>query len=414
MSYNKEIQIISKYATSKENGFETRIFTIARLLVKRGYCVTIVTSNSNHLAHFSPFKGLFKTEEIGGIKVYWINTLKYNKSISLMRILSWFDFELKLFILLLFKVKISDILIVSSLSLLSIINGLIFKKNKTKLIFEIRDIWPLTLVEEGNYSPGNIAVKFLALIEKTGYLRSDYIIGTMPNLKAHVHSITKNKNLKVGFVPFGYKYNPSVTVKSIITNKIKELIKDKFVLCYCGTISLTNGLDSLIKTIKLYDTKNINDVFFLIVGDGLMSLDYQKYLSNCNNVIFTGKVSRESVQAYLKISDLLYFSSLPSKVWDYGWSPNKLIDYMSSEKPVLAAYDGHRSMINESDSGFFIKSNDVNELDVAIQNIKIMEKDKLIKMGKNGKKWLLENRTWEKVTDSYENIFDELIDINKI
>ena len=411
MNLKKEIQIISKYVSTKSNGFETRIFTIAKILVKRGYSVTIITSNSNHLAQFNPFKGLFKSEEIEGVKVLWINTLKYQKSISVMRVLSWLDFEFKLFFLLLFfKIKIKGITIVSSLSLLSILNALLFKRKNSKIIFEIRDIWPLTLVEEGGYSQSNLAVKFLGFVERIGYIKSDYIVGTMPNLKPHVDNIIKNNKIPVGFVPFGYKEVKKVITKNEIykIEQIKNLIKDKFVLCYCGSISLTNGLSSLIETIKLYNQKNITDVFFLIVGDGLMSSDYQNQLKNCKNVLFTGKVKRDSVSSYLKLSNLLYFSSLPSKVWDYGWSPNKIIEYMSSGKPVLAAYDGYRSMINEANSGFFIKSNNINELDFIIQDIKNNNPKSLENMGQNGIKWLVENRNWEKITNEYEKIFSQL------
>ena len=135
MTSKKDILIISKYVSTESNGFETRIFTIARILVKRGYSVTIISSNSNHLAHFKPFDGLFKKEEISGINVIWINTLKYNKSISLKRVLSWFDFELKLGLLLFSKIKIKEITIVSSLSLLSILNTILFKNKNSKIIF---------------------------------------------------------------------------------------------------------------------------------------------------------------------------------------------------------------------------------------------------------------------------------------
>ena len=81
---------------------------------------------------------------------------------------------------------------------------------------------------------------------------------------------------------------------------------------------------------------------------------------------------------------------------------------MSSGKPVLAAYDGHRSMINEANSGFFIKSNNIEELDLAIQDIKNTNIKVLENMGLNGKKWLNENRNWESITNEYEKIFSQL------
>ena len=81
---------------------------------------------------------------------------------------------------------------------------------------------------------------------------------------------------------------------------------------------------------------------------------------------------------------------------------------MSSGKPILAAYDGYRSMVNEANCGFFIKSNNINELDLNINIIKNMKSSILIDMGSNGKKWLIENRSWGNITDSYEEIFFHL------
>ncbi|SPP31955.1 hypothetical protein ARAF_1623 [Arsenophonus endosymbiont of Aleurodicus floccissimus] len=83
-------------------------------------------------------------------------------------------------------------IIVSSLSLLTIINGLFLKKKyKCKLIFEIRDIWPLTIVEEEKFSKYNPFVQFLSLIEYIGYRYLDAIVGMMPNLIENVDNIVR-------------------------------------------------------------------------------------------------------------------------------------------------------------------------------------------------------------------------------
>ena len=50
-----------------------------------------------------------------------------------------------------------------------------------------------------NYSKHNIFVKILGYIEKIGYRYSDTIVGTMPNLKAHVDSILKEKRRFIVF-----------------------------------------------------------------------------------------------------------------------------------------------------------------------------------------------------------------------
>ena len=76
----------------------------------------------------------------------------------------------------------------------------------THEIFEIRDIWPLTLTEEGGFSKFNPLIFGLGFIEKLGYKYSDIIVGTMPNLEEHVAEVIGYKR-KVSCVPMGLDIN---------------------------------------------------------------------------------------------------------------------------------------------------------------------------------------------------------------
>ena len=66
---------------------------------------------------------------------------------------------------------------------------LLRRKFGCKIIFEVRDIWPLTLIVEGNFSKLNPLVIALGFIEYLGYKFSDEIVGT--NLKQHVDKVLR-------------------------------------------------------------------------------------------------------------------------------------------------------------------------------------------------------------------------------
>ena len=407
---SKKIVILAKYASSKREGFETRTFTLARKFVQKGYKVDLVTSDSNHLAlKFPNFNKIINKEEVDGISVFWIKTLKYKKTNSIRRVLSWFDFELKFFLLCRNQITYPDIIIATSLSPFSIINGIFLKRKfkKAKIFSEIRDIWPLTLTEEGGYSKYHPFAIFLGVIEKLGYKKSDVVVGTMPNLSEHVYNITRDKSIPVHCIPFGadtndYYIDPKLFQKDQDLSKFKKKLKGKFTIGYAGSIGLSNGLDCLIRVIKQIENPKINFVF---LGEGGLRKKYQQELKGYNNVYFTGKVKREKVKYYLNLFDVLYFSALPSKVWDYGWSLNKMIDYMMAGKPVLAAYDGHKSMINEANCGFFIQSNNEDQLKLMIDDLAHRETCELSEIGKKGTKWIINNRMWDTIAENYINLF---------
>ena len=408
---SKRIIILAKYASSKHEGFETRTFALARKFVKKGHNVDLFTSDSNHLAKFPNYTNIINKKNIDGVNVYWIKTLKYKRTGSIRRVLSWFDFEIKFFIYCRKFISRPNVIITSSLSPFSILNGVLLKSRfkSAKLICEIRDIWPLTLIEEGGYSKYHPFSIFLSLIEKYGYRKSNIVVGTMPNLKEHVHNLLKSKSLPVYCIPFGLDPNDyKLDSKSLKNDQdlinLKVKLAGKFTIGYAGSIGLSNGLNSIINLIeKLNITKN--QINFVFLGDGAYREKYQNQLSKCDNVFFTGKIKREMVKYYLDLFDVLYFSALPSKVWDYGWSLNKMTDYMMAGKPVLASYNGYRSMINQAKSGFFVESNNEQKLKKMILDISKMDKTQLDKMGKRGRRWIIKNRKWDDISDNYIEIF---------
>lgn len=402
-----KILIISKYASSKEYGFETRLFAIARRIVKTENLVTIISSDSNHFGKFPKFNQTYTNEKIENIEVFWVKTFKYFKTVSIRRILSWIDFEVKLFCFPTKKILIPDIIIVSSLSLLTILNGIRLKKKyKCKLIFEIRDIWPLTLTEEGGFSKFNPFVLLLSWVEVFGYKKSDLVVGTMPNLIEHIKNVSK-KTVSFKCIPFGFSLsdydNHYPPQEFSWSNKIPN---DKLIIGYAGSIGLSNGLETFVNIIKKFS--NNSSLFFVILGDGDLKQEFLNELEGYSNVVFLPKVNRCEVKYVLQKCNILYFSALNSRVWDYGWSPNKLIDYMLSGKPILASYSGYVSMINEAQNGFVIPSSDENALFNKINEISMLSSKELSDIGERGRKWIIENRQWETLANDYLSIMYSL------
>ena len=95
----------------------------------------------------------------------------------------------------------------------------------------------------------------------------------------------------------------------------------------------------------------------------LETLNSEERYSNLHNVTFAPRVEKEMVPSILERCDLTYFTTVDSKVWRYGQSLNKIIDYMHNGKPIVAEYSGYPSMINESKCGVFIKNEDIDCLE---------------------------------------------------
>jgi glycosyltransferase involved in cell wall biosynthesis len=376
---------------------------LMREMSRMGVRGLILTSDSNHLTNPPQVEGAEFVETVDGVEVHWVRTLKYCGAKSLGRILSWLHFEGRLWCLPKADLPKPDAIIVSSLSLLTIFNGLWLKRRyRCRLVFEVRDIWPLTLVAEGGFSRLNPLVMALGAVEWLAYRTSDAIVGTMPNLREHVARVLPS-HPPVHCIPMGIDDALVGTPDQPFADPPPTAVTDgRFVVCHAGTIGITNGLDTLFDCAR--SMRAIEDVHFVILGQGDLKAHYEAATADLPNVTFVPAVPKDQVQFFLQGCDLLYFSTIPSPVWNYGQSLNKVIDYMLAGRPVVASYSGFPSMISEAGSGEFAPAGDVEALRNAILRFAAMPVAERLAMGARGRGWLLANRRYERLADEYLSI----------
>jgi len=403
------IWLISKYASPpKYAKAPARLFYLGKEMKALGNKVLLITSDSNHFSNFPKTNNIYNDETEDGVNIRWIKTKKYKKTASINRIISWFDFELKLFSMKIKRLDRPDVIIVSSLSILSIVYGYYLKKKfNSFLVFEIRDIWPLTMTEEGGFSTRHPLVKFIGMIEKFGYKKSDLIVGTMPNLNAHVKNILGYDKpffcSPMGFNPEKY----AVDIREDSSLFEKYIQKNKIIVGYAGSIGITNALETFIDTIKLM--RDNSNLYFLIAGSGDLKQIYEEQLNGQNNVSFLPRIDQDQVKSFLSICDILYLSTKDSKVWKFGQSMNKVVEYMLAGKPIVATYTGFPSMINEANCGLFVQSDKPEDLKNVFLYFSNMSEEERLKIGENGRNWIYQYRTYDKLAKEYINTINNLM-----
>ena len=369
-------------------------------LADLGVQPVVITSDSNRLIEPPKLNRKVTREDRGGVTLFWLKTTKYQGAKSIRRILSWLHFEWNVLTFDKSNLPKPEVIVASSLSLLSVVSGLLLKrKYNCRLVFEVRDIWPLTVVEEGGFGKRNPFVLALSFVEKLGYKRSDAIIGTMPNLSEHVREVS-GAGTPVNFVPMGVSEAHLADQKDLDPGYAEEFLSSsKMKVVHAGTIGITNALDVFFEAaVELQDNP---DIEFIVVGDGPLKRFYTEKYANCNNIVFAPKVNRNQVQAVLAECDVVFFSVFPSKVWDYGQSLNKVIDYMLSGNPVVASYSGFPSMVNEAKCGSFVPAGDAGALASELKRYAAMTRSDRKLIGARGRDWLLKNRSYDKLAKTF-------------
>lgn len=395
---------VSKYVSPPGVGSAgSRGYLLMKELARAGDRVVIITSDSNHLARLPKLERRYLQQSVDGMDVWWIRTFRYKAAKSLRRILSWLDFEWRLFRMPKQELPAPDAVVVSSLSLLTVLNGFLLRRRYgCRLVFEVRDIWPLTLTEVGSFKPYSPLIWPLALLERLGYRHADAIVGTMPNLGEHVAEVLGYER-SVVCVPMGYDEQSTATNVPLPDGYIREYFPEgKFIVAYVGTIGISNALDTLLECASLLSSHP--HIRFLLVGDGDLRSDYMIRYGHLSNVSFGGGVRKEAVPSVLERCDLLYFATHASKLERYGQSLNKVVDYMLSGKPIVASYSGFPSMINEADCGRFVPAGNVKALQAAILDFVAMKPGERKDMGCRGREWILKHRSYEVLARHYRSV----------
>lgn len=382
----KSIWIINQYASTPETGMAGRSFYICNELAKLGNDITLICSGNHHLLkEKQKFFGVKKVIKKNLFTLCWLNNLEYKSPNSFVRAIGWIIFSVTLLLTPFFKLKHPDVIIYSSPSLVGYIGAYFLSKYfKCKLVFEIRDIWPETLIKLGNYSRKNVFIKLLKSVEKFGYQRSDLIISNLENFNGYVKNLEIDSN-KIKWVPNGYCSNEKNNVENLNNRILSKMPKNKFIVGYAGSIGLANALDTFIEAAK--NLKHNKEIAFVLVGDGHLRQNLISKVAKykLKNVTFIDLVPKKGIPQVLKKFDICYIGWKKSPLYQYGIAANKIFDYMVASKPILHAYSGGGDPIKKYNCGIVVEPENDLILAEKILFLSKLEKNKLNEMGMNGK-----------------------------
>ena len=393
MNQKKTIWIINQYASTPSSGMGGRHYYLAKYLAKKGHKVYLIASSYSHLLKNPPqIKDNICMEKIEGFHFVWIKMSSYSHAHSKKRVLNWFLFPIKLLSLKKYIKDRPDSVVVSSPSLFSFLGAkYLASLHKAKLVFEVRDIWPLTLIEIGGYSPKHPFIKLMQYVEDKAYKYSDKVISNLPYAYEHMIKRGMPKE-KFAWIPNGIDVEEMQEQEDLSESVKNQIPKNKFIIGYTGSIGVANALDILIEAaILLKDNLNIS---FVIVGKGKDkgSLIQKVQQHDLQNVIFIDSIPKQQIQTMLKSFDVCFLGLKKSDIFRFGVSPNKLFDYFFSKKPVLYSIDsGKYTPVLASKSGIEVESENIENLVSAILKLHKLSEEEILTMGENARNFVLSN-----------------------
>ena len=323
---------------------------------------------------------------------------------GITRVLNWVSYAVTAFVRAL-RLGRPHVVYASSPHLLAGVAGwALARVRRTRFVLEIRDLWPIVLVEMGQLSDNSQLYRVLKALERFLYRRADAIVVMARGVERVLVEDEGVPQDKVHFVPNGA--DPADFVAPLPKARLRTRYRlDGLVFAYTGAHGPANGLDLVLDAAAAV-LKDLPDVRFLLVGDGVAKPGLQSRVAaeRLDNVCFKDPVPKEEMAALLGAADVGLHVLADVPLFRYGVSPNKLFDYMASGLPVLTNTGGEvAELVRESGGGVAVEPQD---LETGIRRLAAAGADQRERWGAAGRQYIGQTRSRTALAAELEAVLD--------
>jgi len=124
---------------------------------------------------------------------------------------------------------------------------------------------------------------------------------------------------------------------------------------------------------------------------------------------FTGRVPYEDVPLYINAADICVAPFIKERNSKIGLSALKTYEYLACGKPIVASsISGVKDLIDLSGGGISVTPEDPGELANAVVKLISDQKTRNM-MGEQGRKYVVENHSWDGVARKILDICDDIV-----
>lgn len=284
--------------------------------------------------------------------------------------------------------------------------GLAKKLNHKPIVYNLQDIFPDSLAGSGLAQKGGLLWKIGRAIEDFTYRNADKIIVISEDFKRNIMA----KGVPEEKIEVIYNWVDENAVQPVAKddNPLFEefgLSREKSTVVYAGNLGNAQNISIILDAAGL-----LPEVQFAVFGTGGMEEEIRRRITaeKLMNVHLNPLQPMERVSQVYSLGDAcivsckagLGGSAMPSKTWNI----------MSCGRPVVASFDEGelKDILEKNSCGVFTHAGNVQEFVAAVRSL-MSDRERCEAMGRNARRFILDNLTKEVGTRKYVEVIQSVV-----
>lgn len=382
------ILYVSQYYPPEMGAPAARVSQLARAWAADGHEVTVLTGFPHHPTGVVPpaYRGRpwIRREDDSGVRVVRVPIHAAPNRGVVRRSASYLSFAASASVLGPLLVRRPDVLVATSPQFLTAVAGRwLSALLRVPFVFEVRDLWPRSIVEVGAMRADSPVVRALERVELALYRQASRIVAVTDSFVDEIAARGVPRE-RIAVIKNGVDL-AQFTPGPVDNDVRRELgLEGKFVATYVGTHGMAHGLGTLLDAAAIL--RDDDRFRFLLVGEGAEKAGLQSRAAaeGLTNVIFLGQQPHAKVPELMRAGDVAVVL-LRGKELFKTVIPSKIFEFMGVGRPVVLGVDGEaRAIIESAGAGVFVPPESPVALAAALRRL-AEDRTALEAMGRRGR-----------------------------
>jgi glycosyltransferase involved in cell wall biosynthesis len=359
---------------------------LAQTLQAKAHDVTVLTGFPNYPSG-ELYPGyrlrLYQRETLAGVPVIRVPLYLDHSLSSFKRVLNYISFALSSSVLGFWLMPRPDVIFVYHPPLtIGLPAWILSRLWRVQFVYQIQDMWPETLIATG-------MIKSRHLLSMTGrfarwvYSKAHSILAISPGFRQNL--IDKGISAEKVRVISNWIEDDVSEKNEPDTQLAQELgLAGRFNIMFAGNIGEAQGLETVLEAAKLLE--GLTEIQFVFIGDGIALPRLKKTATTqlISNVCFLGRFPHDAMPGLYALADVLVVHLRDDPLFRIT-IPHKILSYMGSGKPILAALAGDGAdLVTASGAGLACPPGDAQALAAAVRSFLAMSANERRAMGEQG------------------------------